>query len=555
MTRFGNAGLRMALVIFALLSGPVYGALTAQMDRTQIALGDSARLTLSATEDEDLNTIDLSMLEQDFEILRRSSSNNISIINGKRTHERKLVIDLTPRREGDLVVPSFRLGSSATQPLRIRVSPQPELNAGSNPVLFSVELDKEDVFVQSQLLLTLRIQRSIELESMSLSELEIDNAFVKPLETKEFYRTIDGRNWLVHEVRYAIFPEQSGELQIPTQIFSARAADGRRSIFSRGTGRLVRRSTNPLTVNVLPRPANYSATTWLPAQQVKIEERWSTPPETLRAGESATRTLTIIGEGVQGAQLPPVLYTPSDGLKFYPDQPEITEQEVSSGLLGSRRDSTAIVPTRPGEWTLPEVRIPWWDTTTKQMRFATLPARTLSVGQATGSNPANPVATNLSADPLAATPAANAGGSWLWPVLFAFAAAGWLATLAYLWRTRRVEQPPREQIPNASERKQYRALEAACTSSEAGNARNALIRWAAAFHTNPAVNTLDGATALFDDSALREAAQELDAALYRGVDQAWSGEALLEHVNRLRAQKRDPDNSASPSLALYPDAR
>ena len=65
---------------------------------------------------------------------------------------------------------------------------------------------------------------------------------IKPLENKEYYRTIDGRNWLVHEVRYAIFPEQSGELQIPTQIFSARAADGRRSIFSRGSGRLVRRS-------------------------------------------------------------------------------------------------------------------------------------------------------------------------------------------------------------------------------------------------------------------------------------------------------------------------
>ena len=553
MTKFGNTGLRLILALLAVLSAQAHGALTAQMDRTQIALGDSARLTLSATEDEDLNEIDFSALEQDFEILRRSSSNNISIINGKRTHERKLVIDLTPRREGDLVIPSFRAEGSATRPIPVRVTPQPELNAGNNPVLFSVELDNEDVYVQSQLLLTLRIQRSIELESMSISELEIDNAFIKPLENKEYYRTIDGRNWLVHEIRYAIFPEQSGDLQIPTQIFSARTADGRRSIFSRGNGRLVRRSTNPLTVNVLPRPTAYTATTWLPAQQLKIEERWSTPPDTLSAGESATRTLTIIGEGVQGAQLPPVQYAPSEGLKFYPDQPEIAEQEVSSGLLGSRRDSTAIVPTRAGQWTLPEVSIPWWDTATDQMRFATLPARTLTVGQAaSATNPTSPVVGSMSGVPAASAMDAPQG-SWIWPVLFALSTAGWLATLAYLWRTRQPGQAPRETPTNTTERKLFRELCKACESHQAANAREALIRWGRSFHEAPGAQTLASVTTLFNDAALQEAADQLDAVLYRGVDGDWRGETLLAHVKRLRTQKAAAGTADDTSLALYPE--
>ncbi|HBM84533.1 MAG TPA: protein BatD, partial [Halieaceae bacterium] len=86
------------------------------------------------------------------------------------------------------------------------------------------------------------------LDSRSVSELQLDNAYVQPLEQNSFQRTQDGRPWLVHEVRYAIFPEQSGTLTIPPQVFTGRESSGRRSVFDFGSGgRQLQRRTEPLT--------------------------------------------------------------------------------------------------------------------------------------------------------------------------------------------------------------------------------------------------------------------------------------------------------------------
>ena len=65
----------------------------------------------------------------------------------------------------------------------------------------------------------------------------------------EIQRNIDGRPWLVHEIRYAIFPEQSGSLEIPAQTFSARESKPRRSFFDLNSGgRQLRRTPRYLPV-------------------------------------------------------------------------------------------------------------------------------------------------------------------------------------------------------------------------------------------------------------------------------------------------------------------
>ena len=154
---------------------------------------------------------------------------------------------------------------------------------------------------------------------------------------ESFQRTIDGRPWLVHEMRYAIFPEQSGTLDHSAHRPTQRGrATPRRSLFDLGGGgRQLRRSTELLSIDVLPRPASLSSKpTGCRPGELTLEECWSTPPEQLRVGESATRTITIRGLGLQGAQLPPVLFPATRGLKFYPDQPVISDSESATGLVG-----------------------------------------------------------------------------------------------------------------------------------------------------------------------------------------------------------------------------
>ncbi len=549
----------LSILLFT-LAAAARAEVNASVDRDQVAIGDTLRLTITATENEDLSDVDLRPLMSDFEVLQRSTSSSTSFINGQRSSSTQLQLDITPRREGTLKIPPMRVGHLATNLLQVQVSPAPAGASDGQNLLFEAEVDRETVYVQGQVILTLRVQQAINLESRSITELQLDNAFVKPLEQKSFQRQMDGRPWLVHEVRYAIFPEQSGTLEIPSQTFSARESKSRRSFFEINSGgRLVRRQTDALRIEVLPRPENFPSATWLPARDVRIEESWSTPPEKLRAGESATRTIRIQGEGLQGAQLPPVSFSPAEGLKFYPDQPVINETETPSGLLGVRQDSAAVVPTRAGTWSIPEVRIPWWDTQTSELRYAVLPGRELQVAAAestvvAATNPLPAPMTNPGDIALAPASGQSAPDSGLWRAAALLCAAGWLSTLVYLLWSRRRDRSETEPRANASESRAFKQLISACKSGSTTHVRQSVIEWTAALFGDASVVSLEQAARRFGDGPLRTQLQSLDRSLYGRQGSKWSGAELAEIARRLRREHSGAKQEQDSVLELYPAA-
>lgn len=536
---------------------------TATIDREIVTLGDTLRFTISATKnEEDLSSVELEPLLRDFEVLQRSSSSNTSLVNGKLSHNRKLVMEIAPRREGALVIPPLQVGAKNTRAIPVVVSAANPVAPGDATVLFEAEIDRSSVFVQGQILLTLRLQQAVNLESRSISELELDNAFVIPLEQNSFQRTIDGKNWLVHEVRYAIFPEQSGTLTIPAQSFSAREGQVRRS-FSRG-GKLIRRQSQPLSISVLPKPASYPDGTWLPARNIEIKESWSKSPQQLKVGESVTRTMVVRGEGLQGAQLPPLPTPTADAAKFYPDQPSINDAEISTGLLGSRKDSVAIVPTQAGRLTLPEIRIAWWDTQAKALRYASVPAQEVQVSAAQA-DPINiPPTQPNHTEPTSATvnqPIQNASG-WLWKLLALASTAGWIATVIYIFTSRRAHSrlTTKDAAPNTSERKTFNQLLAACATDSAAVTRAALLNWVNTLEPKTTLVSLQQVSDWFADDALSNEIRRLDSALFSGSGSkaqhqesgtSWHSGDLATTLKRLRKNTQSRPSSADEPLALY----
>ncbi|TXS92790.1 protein BatD [Parahaliea maris] len=542
------------------LAHPAGAALEARVDRNQIAMGDTLRLEITATGGEDLNSIDFGLLQEQFDILQRSSSNSVNIVNGQRSESRKLVLEITPQRQGDLLIPSLVSGSARTAALSVRVGPQPESPTGDTEVLFDAELDRDQVYVQGQVVLTLRVQQAINLDNRSVTELNLDNAFVKPLEQNSFQRTVGGRPWLVHEIRYAIFPEQSGTLEIPAQTFSARESLARRSLFDRSSGPLLRRSTEPLTIEVLPRPDSYPAdATWLPARNLTLEEQWSVPPEQLQAGESATRTVRIVADGLQGAQLPPTLFPAQPGLRYYPDQPQISETETGNGLAGQRTDSAALVPGSPGHYRIPEVRIPWWDTESGELREAVLPAREIEVtGAAHSQVPAAPLPDQLALDAPPSPAALEPAGTtelWWWRSVAVVCALGWLLTLALWWRGRNPGLPEQKTTDrqDGSESQAFKQLMAACASNQSAAARQALQAWGASLFPGEAGPHLKTLRQQAGSEELDQALDALEQALFAPGGVPWEGASLAHCVTRLRPELRKAGNARTPDgLTLYP---
>ena len=261
----------------------------------------------------------------------------------------------------------------------------------------------------------------------------------------------------------------------------------------------------------------------------------------------------------QGAQLPPVMYPPTQGLKYYPDQPVISDLETATGLTGTRVDSVAVVPTQTGSWRIPEMRIPWWDTRTNELRYAVVPERELEVAaggplaMAPLANPAPSAAAVLSTDSAAPIPLVANDNSRLWQIVAAANAAGWLLTLLYLIWTRskktRTEKPSSE---DPREHAAFKSLLQACADGKALQARGAIINWTAALVSRPGLASTAQVTSTFEDPVLIAAISALNAALYSTQQSSWDGSELAEAARRLRSQHRSPPRTQGQPLQLYP---
>jgi len=559
--RSGSAIAQLLILLLPLCAAVADAAVSAQLDRSRAALGETVTLIIASDGEEDPANTDLAPLDGDFDILQRSSSNSMQIINGRTQRSRELRLELMPTRQGVLTIPALDVDGARTLPLELAVSAAPQVDAADQDVLFTAEVDRQSVYVQQQVILTLRVEQAINLDDRSISELELEqNAFVTPLGQNSYQRNRDGRRWLVNELRFAIFPQESGRLLIPAQTFVARERRPSRSLFDLSSGPRLQRRTEALEISVEPRPPTFPANAdWLPAQELTVEEQWSGDPDALEVGQSLTRTVVVRAKGLQGAQLPPLLFSPPEGLKYYPDQPAIEDDESDLGVLGTRVDSAALVPVQAGRYTVPEVRIAWWDTGSDALRYATLPARTLDVAppgsaqppvtpQTSGERAGQPQPAAEPTPPATDTPSGTLHG---WQLATAACAAGWLGTLLLWWsgrRRARTGKARRTSVAAAANSGAPGALRTACRAGDAASARNALQQYLRERPDFRPSDTLYSYAQRQASPTLLAAIETLERALYAQSAADWNGSDLLQAVEALAI----PPRASLSDVALAP---
>jgi len=554
MNRFaGNRNGSLCLLLCALLwAQSALAELSATVDRREIAMGETLRLTLLGDAGEQPAEIDLTPLSRDWEILSRSSATNARFINGQNQVTRTLEMELAPLREGTLSIPSLTAGGRNTTPLSIRVNPEPVVAPGDALVLFEASVESDSVYVQAETILTVTLQQAINLDGGEISAFDIPDAVVENLERRSFQRRVGNRTWLVTELRYAVYPQKSGKLTIPAIGFSAREVQPGRSLLGARLGRRLRLTSEPIEMNVKSVPTSFPGEVWLPARDLTLEENWSIDPEALNVGDSTTRTLTLVGRGLQGSQLPPLssvqgaLNIPE--LRFYPDQEAIDQSELADGLQGRRVQSEALVARSGGAWVLPEIRIPWWNTDTDQLEFAVIPARNVAVAasQALDST-LSPTATTGTI-----TASTQSAPQWLWIL----SASGWVISLVLavlLWLSRQPQQiaAPGAASGSASPETIRQSLVAARRAIEAQDAaalRSAILDWGA-LHSGSAVASLQKLASMTSPT-LAAKLVTLDEALYGTGDLVDAASGLIDALREepALAQQRD----TGTKLALYP---
>ncbi len=94
--------------------------ITVKTDRQDVGLNESFVMIFESDGSVD-DDPDFSPLQKDFQILSRSSSSNMSIVNGKISSTKTWKLTALARREGKLVIPPVSFGKDRSQPSFVNV--------------------------------------------------------------------------------------------------------------------------------------------------------------------------------------------------------------------------------------------------------------------------------------------------------------------------------------------------------------------------------------------------------------------------------------------------
>ncbi len=564
---------RLAMFLLCLPAGLLQAQVQSRLSHQVTGLDQPVQLTIEIDGGEDLSP-DLSPLEQDFEILSRSTQQSISVINGEMTSKRSLNLSLLPLRSGSLTIPAIQVGDQATQPLPLQVKQQSQQEAqASRQALIELSLDKQSAYLEEQVLLTLKLYQAkgVRGESLDPPVPSLEDTRISLIHEDRYSSRKDGVDYRVVERVYALFPRQTGTLTLAGAEFRGHSGGGQdpfTAFFSHGfptrqqPGRIIRAESNQVSLEILPIPQAFTGERWLPAKNLQIVEN-GIDNEMALAGRPITRRVMIIADGVMSNHLPSIEQAMPDGLKLYAESPQLNDKPNRSGISSSLQQSLTLIATDPGSYTLPSIEIPWWNTETRRQEIARLPAREISFmpnpAAMAANQPQQSTASQASGEIVAAeSPTAVSEEStddfpWV-ATLFGLA---WLATLGAWWFSSRRKQaarpvatrePARQRSDQTALETVLRQLADAYRNKDGQAAREAWLRWAQLrWPDNPPNNLSRLAKRCHADLGM--AVNALERAIYSpNSEVSWSDYEILKLIEAKDSAK--PADKAEQSLLI-----
>ena len=359
----------------------------------------------------------------DFDILsgpNRSSSTSTSIINGVRTSSHTLTFTciLRPKKEGTFTIPAATITAEGKQltskELTVKVLPPDQQTAQqsasqsrgaatsqsgkiSDEDLFIVAtVNKKKVYEQEAILLTYKIYTTVNLTNVSGKMPDLKGFHSQEVEMPKGNREFqlehyNGRNYrTIVWSQYVLFPQQSGQLEIPSITFEGTVAqrvqnyDPFEAFFNGGSSfvnvqKPIR--TPKLTIDVSPLPSGRPASYYGGVGDFSISSSISTTE--LQENEAVTLKLIISGTGNMKLIKTPEVKFPAD-FEIYDPKVDNKFSLKAGGLSGNKVIEYLAIPRHGGTYTIPSVEFSYFDVKSGSYKTLSTPEYTLNVAK--GSN-------------------------------------------------------------------------------------------------------------------------------------------------------------------------
>lgn len=523
--------------------------LEASVDRNPVMEGEYFVLNVSADDEVDTGKLDTSILLKDFIVGRTSVSRSTQIMNFDAVKETRWQVLLAPKQKGQLTIPSFSIDgvSSAEIPLKVvQAGAQPEQ---AKNLFIDAKVSSDEAYVGQLITYKVKLYLAVELQRGVLNAPVIEGAQIKQIgEDKDGSEIIDGRRYRVIERTYGIIPDLPGQVNIKGATFSGDVlveSQRRGGMFGFNESRPMQAGAPSLSIQVNPAPASFQGQ-WLVADLVVLKESFPEDVKEFTVGSPITRTITLLASNADENSLPDIVQGLPPELKSYPEKPQRQSFVRDAQIVSQYSITSAIVPSKAGTFTLPEVKVPWWNPHLKRQEIATLPARTIEVkGGAVVDTPIEP---NWQAN----TSTRNEG-SWsanLFALLWLVTLIAWGVTLVAWRRALKRQTPVNTQVQpqplvlgNG-----LKGLEQACARGHVSDILQQLQQYFSEQAARPM--TLDKIAA--QSNELAEAIRQLQALAYGG--KANSGTQLADAVKALLSAVKSGNlkTMVQPSTPLRP---
>jgi hypothetical protein len=551
-----------SLLMIALSSNVFALNMTAEVDRTTITMNETLRLRVTIDR-QGADKPDLSQLQLQFDILQQQQRSQTSIVNGRISATTQWLLIIAPKEAGDLIIPSLSSLGAFSDAISITVKPASSTHSSSNPALNNEDIylessiDKNQIYVQEQLLFTLRLYYRVSLSGYTPTEITLDNHSVGLTAENNYQKTVNGTPYNVLERIYAIHPQASGELAIPSQTWQVEKATGRRG-FNSYNSPYLRLSSQPQTIKVLPIPTASTAEQWLPTSSLTIEQQWQQSLVTAKVGEPLTYTLTLTAQGSHHAQLPPINLQSNDDFTIYNDQAKTENTPTNKGVVGTRTINYAVIPKKTGRFALPPFEVTWWNTNTDQEEVITVTPEPIIVANSEITSD-NSLPNIESPAPVVLKPSNNnASITWKISTVFFAILSGVFFILWYSNRRRIVHTTtaPTQHTDNVQSKGSptlssiYRDMDKAIKEQEWSTLQSLTLQWCA-IKTQTAVHHTDDVIQHFP--SLKEPLSQLNKQLY-STDAQKIGD-YSQWLSMLKQQKigtQSTHTQQAPLKPLYP---
>ncbi|MBA3239200.1 MAG: protein BatD [Parachlamydiaceae bacterium] len=482
---------------------------------------------------------DFSPLQTDFKVISHAQNHSTSVINGHVSIETRWHVVLRPKHEGQLTIPAITFGNDFSPPKTIEVVAAVANTPSRDDSIFleSELLPTGNIYEQSQFVYVIRLYRSVNLAQASLSELKTNDpdTLIEKLgsDQEREYIHPNGVRYLVLERKYAVSPQHAGELIFSPIVFEGEVIKSRNHFFHVETD-FKRVVSKEMVVYVNPIPASFSKNNWLAANDVKLTEEWATEPNNMSVGEPITWTITLTAERCMAGHIPELTFDLPSSLKLYRDKTEINNHITPQGFTGVKKFKVALIATKSGDLTLPEITIPWWDMKTNKMKKTTLPSRNIYVKEgliamnspSTETTISPTLLESIHQNPLDMSDTSTTIPNWVW----ALVAINVVVVLSFIGSKfqKGLKSILSKFSKTSSPKKIKRHLKKACYANDAKQAEIHLLAWYRSMH--PVENSLNLMSVKNNvPPYLQDAILELNAALY-GSNQLWDGRLLWKAI-------------------------